>query len=138
MALIPTKIHGAIDYVVGLLLIAAPWLFGFAAGGAETWVPVALGAGVILYSLFTAYELGAFRLIPVPAHLWLDGIGGAFLLASPWLFGFADLVWWPHVVVGILEIGLAATTETTTRRARHEELPPRATGVQDAHPARVE
>ena len=30
-----------------LLLIAAPWVFGFARGGAETWIPVVLGAGVV-------------------------------------------------------------------------------------------
>ena len=42
-----------LDYAVGLLLIAAPWLFGFARGGAETWLPVALGAGAIGYRLLT-------------------------------------------------------------------------------------
>jgi hypothetical protein len=36
MRFIPTRIHGMMDYAMGLLLIAAPWLFGFARGGAET------------------------------------------------------------------------------------------------------
>lgn len=112
MRFIPTRIHGYIDYLMGVLLIAAPWLLGFAAGGAETWVPVVLGAGVILYSLLTDYELGAVHTLSMPTHLWLDGLGGLLLLASPWLFGFADLVWVPHVVLGLLEIGAALTTET--------------------------
>jgi len=30
MRFIPTKVHGILDYVVGVALIAAPWLFGFA------------------------------------------------------------------------------------------------------------
>lgn len=30
MRFIPTKIHGVLDYIAGLALIAAPWLFGFA------------------------------------------------------------------------------------------------------------
>jgi hypothetical protein len=45
-------------------------------------------------------------------HLGVDAAGGLLLLASPWLFGFADRVMWPHVIIGILEIGAALTTRT--------------------------
>src|SRR4051794_24660598 len=99
MRVIPTRVHGVLDYVVGALLIAAPWLFHFNYGGAETWVPVVLGAGAILYSLCTDYELGILRLIPMPAHLMLDLGSGVLLALSPWLFGFHERVWAPHVVV---------------------------------------
>jgi hypothetical protein len=113
MRLIPTRIHGMLDYLMGLLLIAAPWLLGFAdEGSAARWVPVILGAGVIAYSLLTRYELGVARLIPMPVHLALDAGGGLLLAASPWLFGFADRVWVPHVVFGLLELGAAVMTKT--------------------------
>lgn len=115
MRFISTRQHGYLDYVVGLLLIAAPWLFGFARGGAETWVPVFLGAGALLYSMMTNYELGIVKAIPMSMHLWLDGLSGLLLLASPWLFGFAEYVTGPHVVVGLLEIGAALTTYTSPR-----------------------
>lgn len=118
MRFIPTRVHGFLDYSMGLLLIAAPWLFGFAAGGAETWVPVVLGAGAILYSLMTDYELGVVRTIPMTAHLGLDGMAGLLLAVSPWLFGFADLVYLPHLVLGIAEMGAALFTETTPRGTR--------------------
>jgi hypothetical protein len=98
------------DYLIGVLLIAAPWLFNFDRGGAETWVPVILGAGVILYSLFTDYELGAMRRISMPTHLMLDLGGGVLLALSPWLFGFSDYVWQPHLIVGLLEIGTSLMT----------------------------
>ena len=29
MRLIPTKMHAAMDYLVGIVLIAAPWIFSF-------------------------------------------------------------------------------------------------------------
>src|SRR5690606_24725785 len=86
--------------------------FGFAEGGAETWVPVILGAGAVLYSLFTNYELGAVHAIPMPVHLGLDAASGVILAISPWLFGFADLIWWPHLILGLVEIGAALTTQT--------------------------
>lgn len=112
MRVIPTRIHGMLDYLVGVILIIAPWLFGFADGGAEQWVPIVLGAGVILYSLATNYELGVMKIISMPLHLMLDIGGGAILAVSPWLFGFADNIWWPHVIVGLLEIGAGVMTKT--------------------------
>jgi SPW repeat-containing protein len=121
MRFIPTRVHGIIDYVMGVLLIIAPWVLGFNRGGAETWVPVVLGAGVIVYSLLTQYELGVAKVIPMPVHLGLDMAGGTILAVSPWLFGFADQVWMPHVVLGILEIGVALFTQTVPAlQSRHE------------------
>lgn len=111
MRFIPTRIHGILDYLMGAVLIAAPWILDFNEGGAETWVPVILGAGVIMYSLFTDYELGAVRKLPMSTHLMLDLIGGAFLAISPWLFGFSDLVYLPHLILGIAEIGAALFTQ---------------------------
>jgi hypothetical protein len=118
---IPTNVHGVMDYLMGVLLIAAPWLFGFARAGAETWLPAILGAGVILYSFFTNYELGAAKSISMPAHLWLDGLGGGLLAVSPWLFGFSDLIVWPHLLLGLLEVGAALMTRT---RPGHKDVSP--------------
>ncbi len=117
MRFIPTQIHGIMDYLMGAVLIAAPWLLGLADVGAETWVPVILGVGVIVYSLMTNYELGVLHVIPMPVHLGLDAVGGALLAASPWLFGFHDHVWIPHLVVGLAEIGAALTTQTHSQFA---------------------
>lgn len=128
MSFIPTRVHGLIDYVFGLALIVAPWAGGFAAGRAETWVPVAIGVLVIGQSLVTDYEWSASRVIPVPTHLWNDVGSGAFLAVSPWLFGFAGAVWLPHVVFGLLEVGLAACTERAPGAAR--------AGLRGAAPAR--
>ena len=112
MRFLPTWVHGMLDYLVGALLIAVPWLLGFARGGAETWIPVLLGAGAIVYSLFTDYELGLVRRLSMPTHLGLDAGSGALLALSPWLFGFAEHVWVPHLVLGLFEIGAAVVTKT--------------------------
>ena len=105
------------DYLTGIILIAAPWLLNFYRGGAETWVPVVLGIGIILYSLFTDYEWSIAKKIPMRTHLSLDVIGGIFLALSPWLFGFNDFVYVPHLIVGLVEVGLGLTTEAAPRHA---------------------
>lgn len=117
MQLIPTRVHGILDYLVGILLIIAPWLFGFANGGAAQWVPVVLGIVTIIYSLLTDYELGVSRMISMPVHLGLDVASGLLLAVSPWLFGFATLIIWPHLLVGIVEIIVAAISYRSPGRA---------------------
>lgn len=106
--MITSKTHAGIDYVVAILLILAPYLLGFADGGPAHLVPVILGAGTIAYSLMTRYELSIAKVIPYKVHLGIDAVAGILLLASPWLFGFAGQIWWPHVIVGIAEIGVVA------------------------------
>ena len=117
MRFMPTRIHGVLDYLVGVLLIAAPYRFGFATGGAKQWIPMILGIGAIGYSLLTRYELGLVPVISMPGHLWLDALSGALLAASPWLFGFSGEVYAPHLVLGLFEIGAALMTQTVPGRA---------------------
>ena len=109
---LPTRLHGLLDYLLAVGLMASPWVLGFAAGGAETVIPVLLGVAALGYSVCTDYELGAARLIPMRVHLALDLGGGAFLALSPWLFGFHEVVWFPHLCLGLLGISLALRTRT--------------------------
>ena len=114
MRFIPTKFHAPLDYVVGAALIAAPWIFQFSEHTAPTVIPIILGIGLIAYSLFTDYELGVWKVAPMALHNIFDVVAGAFLAASPWIFGFADEtanVWLPHLVVGIAAVFLGLTTK---------------------------
>ena len=115
---IPTKVHGVLVYVVAVALFFAPMIFGFQnVGGAAVVIPMVLGVGLLLYSLFTNYEWGAFKVISMPYHLIVDVVAAAFLALSPFLFGFADEalnVWLPHVVVGIAVILVVIFSKSTT------------------------
>lgn len=112
MKFLSTKTHGILDYIVGALLIAAPWLFGFYQGGMESWIPIVLGAGTIVYSLITDYEMSVSRNISMKTHLTLDALAGVLLAASPWLFGFSDIVYLPHLIVGLGELLVVLVTQT--------------------------
>jgi hypothetical protein len=114
MRFIPTKFHAPLDYIVGAFLIAAPWIFQFSDNTTATVVPIVLGIGLIAYSLLTDYELGVWKIAPMAVHNLIDVIAGAFLAASPWIFGFADdgaNAWLPLVVVGAAAVFLGLTTK---------------------------
>jgi hypothetical protein len=103
-----------------MILIVSPFLLGFNRGGPETWTPIILGASTLSYSVLTDYELGLIRRISMPMHLWLDAFSGLLLALSPWLFGFSDIVWAPHLALGMLELGAVMMTDphpSTTRTA---------------------
>lgn len=112
MRFVSTFAHGIADYGVGIVLILAPYVFGFSDGTAAQYVPQILGIAALIYSLFTDYELGWRRVLPMPTHLALDAASGLLLAASPWIFGFEDRIVWPHVLFGVIEILAALTTRT--------------------------
>lgn len=119
MYIISRRIHGILDYIVGLLLIIAPNIFGFEHTGAASSVPVALGIAAIVYSIVTNYELGFIKLLPFKTHLGLDLASGIFLAASPWLLHFSSQIYAPHLVVGLVEIVVVALTSTSQSLSHH-------------------
>lgn len=112
MKLFSTRLHATLDYLLGGLLIISPWLLGFAGDHISTWVPVAAGAFVILYSLFTDYEYGFVPEISARNHLILDGIVGIILAISPWLFNFEEIVFLPHLILGLVFMVASVSTDT--------------------------
>lgn len=116
MKFIPTKVHGALDYIVAIALVLAPMIFGFQdVGGAAVAVPVILGVGLFLYSLFTRYEWGLIKVLGMPYHLIIDFVAATVLTLSPFLFGFINEepnAWVPHVVVGITVILVVLFSQT--------------------------
>ncbi len=115
---VPTQVHGIFDYIGGIGLISAPFVFGFFnVGGMAVILPMVLGVGLILYSLLTRYELGipAVKFIPMPLHLTFDFVAAALIAASPFLFGFyhnTPNVWLPHLISGIAVIVLVLVSKT--------------------------
>lgn len=105
MKIIPTFVHGIGDYLGGVLLLAAPNIFGFTdVGGPAVMIPRILGVIILLQAITTRYELGLVKLLPMRVHLMNDYAASLFLAASPWLFGFNSApsnAWMPHLIVGV-------------------------------------
>jgi SPW repeat len=115
LRMIPTSVHGVLDYLTGSTLLAAPELLRLKDVPSSALAFRLAGGGAAAYSLLTDYELGAKKIVPMPVHLMLDAASGALLAASPWVFGSAKngtRYWMPHVLVGLFEILVAGTTKT--------------------------
>jgi len=118
MRFIEPRVHGFIDYFAGIILICGSTLFNFE-NAWEVFIPVIFGVIQITYSLFTRYEFAFFPLISMRKHLRFDTIMGALLVASPWIFGFANYVWQPHVLFGGFQMLVAMFTKTRPLRRHH-------------------
>lgn len=89
MRFIPSAFHGFLDYAVALTLIAGPFVLGFE--GVATYLSVAGGLGLFLYSLITDYSTSVQNILPFGVHLAIDFVAAIVLLVAPFVFGFTGL-----------------------------------------------
>ena len=82
-------VHGILDYVLGAVLVAAPFVFGFESDTA-TAVCVVAGIAELGVAMTTAWSRGIIKLIPPAAHGVIDYVFVVALIAAPYLFGFSD------------------------------------------------
>jgi hypothetical protein len=112
---VPTKVHGAIDYATAPVLAFAPELFRLEDGKASSLPPRLAGLGGSAIGALSDHELAARRVVPMRLHLALDAATGVVLAALPWVAGSArkgKRYWLPHALVGAADVALALTTET--------------------------
>jgi hypothetical protein len=86
---IPLFLHGLIEYGAGVLLVAAPFLFGFDSGAAIA-VAIAAGVLVLIVAASTDGPTSLIDQIPQPAHVALDYVLAVVLIAIPFIAGFSD------------------------------------------------
>jgi hypothetical protein len=86
---VPAFVHGLVEYAAAILLIAAPFLFGFDDDTA-TAASVAAGVLVLIVAASTAMSTGLIKSIPVQAHVMLDYVLAIALIAAPFVLGFSD------------------------------------------------
>lgn len=111
MKFISPGLHGLLDYIVGAFLIVSPWVFQIQGISDAAWLLTISGILTIIYSMFTDYEVGVFRKLPMSVHLTADMLSGLFIGISPWALGFADQVWLPHLIIGAVEVLVVLLTQ---------------------------
>ncbi len=86
---IPAVVHGLLEYAVGVLLVAAPFLFGFDSSAA-TGVSVALGVLLVGLAAVTRGPTGLVGQLSPGVHVTVDFALVLFLVAAPFVLGFRD------------------------------------------------
>jgi hypothetical protein len=109
---IPLNLHAMLEPLMAVVIIAAPWIFGFSDTDSATAICVLVGVVMLLIGSMTDWRLSLMRLIPLRAHLIGDLALGAVLILSPLIFGFADEGGPTRfmVLAGVLELMTALMT----------------------------
>lgn len=111
MRIIPTKVHGVLDYLSAVTAIALPYIFGWSTW--TTWLLTFLGLGILVYSAITQYELSFVKIVPMKIHLFLDALGGLVLVASAFMLANISQVEMMTLLgLGVMELGVTMLTKT--------------------------
>jgi hypothetical protein len=108
---ISTKEHGILDLLTVGTLTAVPRIFRWE--DRVTSLLTGAAGGMLGYSLLTRYQMGLIKLLPMKAHLILDGMSSGLLLGAPFLLRKKS----PGVIatlvgLGAMEITVALLTKT--------------------------
>src|SRR5262245_10586329 len=95
------KLCDVANLILGLILLASPWIFGFPSGAASQNAVV---SGIVIAAISIA-ALAAFTVW----EGWLNLVVGVWVLVSPWVLGFAGTTaMYVHIVIGAIVAVLAA------------------------------
>jgi hypothetical protein len=127
---IPLNLHAALEPLVAVIIIAAPWIFGFSDTDSATAICALVGVAMLLIGSITDWRLSLARLIPLRLHLAGDLVLGAVLILGPLVFGFTDEGGPTRfmVIAGVLELMTALMTrwdrtETERTYTRRRQTP---------------
>ena len=103
------------NIVLGAWLFISPWIFLSApAGQASAWNLWVVGALIFGVSIFALKDLK-------PWEEWINLVLGAWVILSPWLFGYATEMplMWNSVIVGIGVVASAGFALPVALRHQH-------------------
>jgi hypothetical protein len=120
---VSARVHGVLDYATVAAFLNAPMVFGF--HGTPAAVAYWLAGIHLLMTGFTDFPVGLFRWIPFKVHGVIELLAGVFVLAAPWLFGFAQESAARNFFlgIGIIVLVLIALTDYSQRVARPPQDP---------------
>jgi mono/diheme cytochrome c family protein len=84
---IPLNVHAALDPLAAVVVIAAPWIFGFSNVDDAKIVCIVVGAVMLIGGALTDWRLSIARVLPLRAHMMTDLLLGLVLILSPFVLG---------------------------------------------------
>jgi hypothetical protein len=130
---VPAFVHGLYEYLLGAALIVLPLVIGYD-HGAATAVSIILGVLVIFLAATTSSTTSLVNQVPLAAHIILDYVLVALLIASPFLFGWSDETNPTAVFIAAGVLHLLVSIGTRYRKEDHAIE--RGTPRREVRPAR--
>ena len=97
-----------VNALAGAGLFLSPWLFSFSGEQAASWNAWIGGLLVAIVAVAAVAQLETWE-------EWVNLGIGLWLVISPWVLGFADRVFWPHLLFGLFSVVAGLTTEKQPR-----------------------
>jgi hypothetical protein len=85
---IPRFAHSIIEYLGGVFLVVAPFLFDF--GNGATAVSIVAGVLLIFLAAVSDGPLGLIPQVPAGTHIVFDYVLALLFIAAPFIFNFSD------------------------------------------------
>jgi hypothetical protein len=119
---LPLRVHAAIEPLIGIILIAAPWIFGFSHTNDAKTLCIVLGIVVIASGALTDWRVSLARVIPLRMHLMTDLLVAAILIVAPFVLGYSDDGGATRfsIIAGVLEAIAALSTRWDPAEAAPE------------------
>jgi hypothetical protein len=109
---VPVGVHGFVEYAVGVLFIASPFLLGFSSSAAPTAAAIVVGLLLLAFTATSALPTGLVRSVSIGVHVTVDLVVAVLLVALPFLLGFTDegAPTALFIVVGVLHLLMTIAT----------------------------
>lgn len=127
---LPLKFHAAIEPLIGIILIAAPWIFGFSHTDDAKTLCIVLGILVIIGGAMTDWRVSLARVIPLRVHFMWDLLIALVLIAAPFVLGYSHSGGATRftIIAGVLEAIAALSTRWDPAEAAPDDPAARRRG----------
>ncbi|WNV75258.1 hypothetical protein [Geodermatophilus sp. DSM 44513] len=88
---IPQALQGLLEYLVGVLFVAAPFLFGFTDEGLATAASIASGVVFLVIAATSESPTGLVKQLPPAVHVLFDVVLALLLIVTPFVLGFSGV-----------------------------------------------
>jgi hypothetical protein len=134
---VPVVVHGVFEYAVGVLFIAAPFLFGFSSSAAPTAAAVVVGLLLLAFTATSDLPTGLVHSVTVGVHVTVDLVLAELLVALPFVLGFTDegAPTALFIVVGVLHLLVTIATRFSRSDGARDEMGDPADPVDPGDPA---
>lgn len=91
-----------IDYTLPIILLVAPFVLKLGQSGpVAIWLSVITAVAALNLAMLTNHPTGLIKIMPYPAHLWVDRTIGLVFLAAVFMIGFTGIDGWYYGVLGV-------------------------------------